>query len=184
MIRGQKSIDLSYNDGDGFLQGTYDGAIAVNGVSVVAVIRPKRNTTETAWSSIVDLFYNRVVLGVRNATGQIHVFRNGTPYVSTTEIPDSQVTILSLVIQPDGKFAAYGNGVQMVSTTETSAMTSLVPNVAGDFANAFNIGRNKPDGWSAFNGQIGDVFVYKVALTETERKQLEADLAAKFLSTN
>ena len=31
-----------------------------------------------------------------------------------------------------------------------------------------------------FNGNIGDVFVYKVALTDAEREQLEADLLARF----
>ena len=43
------------------------------------------------------------------------------------------------------------------------------------------MGRNQPDGWSIFNGNIGDVFVYKVALTDAERQQLEARLTAKFI---
>ena len=184
MIGGAKWINHSYADADGFLQGTYSSPIAVNGVSAVVAVKPKRNTTGTSWTSIVDLFYNRVVLGIRNSTGQLDIWRNGTLYTSTAAIPDGQVTILSLVIQPDGQLKAYANGAQMISTTATSAMTSLVPNVPGAYANALNVGRNNPDGWTAFNGHIGDVFVHKVALTDAERQQLEADLAAKFQSTD
>jgi hypothetical protein len=44
------------------------------------------------------------------------------------------------------------------------------------------LGRNDPDGWSTFNGNIGDVFLYDTALSDAERRQLEADLTNKFLS--
>jgi hypothetical protein len=63
-----------------------------------------------------------------------------------------------------------------------SDLTSLVPNVPGTFANAFNIGRNNPDGWTVFNGLIGDIFVYRSALNDTERQALEADLQARFVA--
>jgi hypothetical protein len=184
MIGGVKWINHSYPDADGFLRSTHSTAIAVNGVSVVVAVKPRRNTTDTSWTSVVDLFYNRVVLGIRNSTGRLDVWRNGNLFTSTTAVPDGQVTILSLVIQPDGQFKAYANGVQMISSTATSAMTSLAPNVAGPYANAINIGRNNPDGWSAFNGHIGDVFVHKIALSDVERQQLEADLALKFQSSD
>jgi hypothetical protein len=59
-----------------------------------------------------------------------------------------------------------------------NALASLVPGVAGAFATSITIGRNAPDGWTAFNGAIGDVFVYKVALSDAERQQLEAWIAA------
>ena len=49
----------------------------------------------------------------------------------------------------------------------------------GGFGTYINVGRNNPDGWTTFNGNIGDVFVYKVALTETERQQVENILIGK-----
>ena len=45
-----------------------------------------------------------------------------------------------------------------------------------------NYGCNGPDGYTTFNGQIGDVFLYKTALSEAERKQLETFIAKGLLS--
>lgn len=39
----------------------------------------------------------------------------------------------------------------------------------------------KPRPWSTFNGNIGDVFVYKLALSDADRQTLEADLKSKFI---
>jgi len=39
-----------------------------------------------------------------------------------------------------------------------------------------NVGRNNPDNWTTFNGHIGDVFLYKSALSDAERQQLETFL--------
>lgn len=183
-IGGAKWVNNVYGDGDGFRQGQYAAAIPVNGVSVIVAAKPKRNTTGTSWTSIVDIFYQRVVLGIRNSTGKIDVWRNGTLYTSSAAIPDGQSTILSLVVQPDGQLKVFANGTLMISTTATSAMTSLVPGVNGGYTSYINVGRNDPDGWTTFNGNIGDVFVYQVALTDAERQQLESDLAAKFQSSD
>ena len=38
------------------------------------------------------------------------------------------------------------------------------------YAKNITVGRNAPDAWTTFNGDIGDVFLYKVALTDAERK--------------
>lgn len=185
VLNGVKWVGQVYADGDGFRQGTYSSSIAVNGATIVVAAKPKRNTTGTSWTSIVDLFYNRLILGIRNSTGQIDVWRNGSfaGGSAPNAIPDGQSTILSLVVQPTGQFKVFANGTQIMDITSTSAMTSLVPNVAGTFANALNVGRNNPDGWTTFNGNIGDVFVYKVALTTTERQQIEADLMPRFVTT-
>ena len=184
IANGVKWAAHLYPDGDGFLQGTYASSIPINGATIIVAARPKRNSTNTSWTSIVDLFYNRLVLGIRNNTGRIDVFRNGSLSSSATAIPDGQTTILSLVVQPTGQYKVFANGVQVMNVTTTSDMTSLVPNVAGPYANAINVGRNNPDGWTTFNGGIGDVFVYKVALTDVERQQLETDVSAKFVSTD
>ncbi|MFN7562244.1 MAG: LamG-like jellyroll fold domain-containing protein [Prosthecobacter sp.] len=185
VLNGVKWIGQSYADGDGFRQGTYSSAIAINGATIVVAAKPKRNSTGTSWTSIVDLFYNRLVLGIRNSTGQIDVWRNGTfaGGSAANAIPDGQSTILSLVVQPTGQFKVFANGTQIMDITSTSSMTSLVPNVPGTYANALNVGRNNPDGWTTFNGNIGDVFVYKVALSTAERQQIEADLMPRFVTT-
>ena len=53
-----------------------------------------------------------------------------------------------------------------------------MPGIAGAYATSITLGRNAPDGWTSFNGAIGDVFVYKTALSEAERQQLETSIAA------
>lgn len=179
---GAKWVRNVYVDGDGFLRATSNTAIPVNGVTVVVAARPQRNATSTSWTSLVDLFYNRVVLGIRNSTGKVDVLHNGSQSSSTAALPDGQRTVLSLVVQPSGTYKVYTNGNEIMSVTSTSSMTSLVPNVAGSFANALNVGRNNPDGWTTFNGLIGDVFVYTNALSAAERQQLEGSLLRKFVT--
>ena len=168
-------------DSDGFDCGDYGTTpIPCNGASIVTVIKPIRNNTSDSWNSIVDVFYNRFVLGILNNTGQIIVYRNGTRFITGAILPNGQVTVLSLVCQPDGKFKVFANGTQVYTTNSTSTMTSLVPGVAGPFANHINFGRNNPDGWSAFNGHLGDTFLYGVALSDAERQSLESGLAGRF----
>jgi Concanavalin A-like lectin/glucanases superfamily/Carboxypeptidase regulatory-like domain len=183
-LGGVKWVSSLYADGNGFRQGTYSAAIPINGATIVVAVKPTRNTTGTSWTSIVDLFYNRLMLGIRNSTGQIDVWRNGafSGGSAANAIPDGQPTVLSLVAQPTGQFKVFANGAQIMDITTTSDLTSLVPNVAGAFANALNVGRNNPDGWTTFNGHLGDVFVYKVALSVAERQQIEADLTARFVA--
>jgi len=124
------------------------------------------------------------VLGIRNDSGQVNVRRNGSLDFSDAAIPEGQITILTLVVQPDGTFKVWTNGVEIMNVTSTSDMTSLVPGVTGGgrdgFGTYINVGRNNPDGWTTFNGNIGDVFVYKVALTEPERQQIESIVMSRF----
>ncbi len=168
-------------DGDGFDCGDHGTtAIPCNGASIVAVIKPLRNSTSDGWNSIVDLFYDRFVLGISNSSGQIIVRRNGNQYNTGAVIPNGQVTVLSLVCQAGGQFKVFANGVQVYSSSATSAMTSLVPGVAGAYATHINVGRNNPDGWSVFNGDIGDFFIYNLALSDADRQTLETDMSTKF----
>ena len=168
-----------YLDGDGFNFKSYAEPIACNGASIVVVARPVRNAGGSGWVSIVDVFYDRLVLGIRNDSGLICVRRNGSMDDSQTAIPEGQITILSLIVQPDGKYKVYANGVEAMGNPAVSAMTSLVPGVAGAFARSITVGRNAPDAWTTFNGDIGDVFLYMTALTEEERRGLEAYIADK-----
>lgn len=170
-------------DVDGYDQGAYTTPIPVNGATIVVAAIPSRVPGYgDPWTSIVDVMYDRLVLGIHNGTGRVNVRRNGSLDVSAAAIPEGQITILSLVCQPDGKYKVFANGAQIMNVTTTNAMTAFVPNVAGPYASHINVGRNQPDAWPTFNGKIGDVFVYKVALSDVERQQLEADLYNKFIS--
>lgn len=182
VLNGAKWVCHVFADADGYRFTSTNTAIAVNGASIVLAVKPERNANGDPWTSLVDVFYNRLVLGIRNSTGNVVVYRNGT-LITGPVIPDGQATVLSLVMQPNGTFKVFGNGVEIMSNTGTSTMTSLVPNVPGTYANATNVGRNNPDTWTTFNGLIGDVFLYKVALTDTERQQLEANLLPRFVNT-
>ena len=179
-ISGVKWEQNLYVDHDGFDVGTWSSSIPCNGASIVVAVKPARTTDSGNWRSVVDIFYDRLVVGLHNNDGMINVKRNGTTNVSTTAVPDGQVTVLSLVCQSNGNYKVWANGTQLMNITTTSTMTSLVPNVPGAYANHINIGRNNPDNWSTFNGDIGDVFVYNIALTDTDRGTLETDLTGKF----
>jgi hypothetical protein len=176
-IDGHKYARVRYETGDGFSAGTYNSPIACEGASIVVVAKPLRNGAGSGWTSIVDLFYDRLVLGIRNDNGMVCVRRNGGVDIGGKAIPDGQITILSLIVQPDGAYKVHANGTEVMADLTKNALTSLVPGVAGPFATSITIGRNAPDGWTAFNGAIGDVIIYKVALSDAERQQLEAWIA-------
>ncbi len=170
-------------DGPGFRRATYAAPIPVSGATIVVVARPRRVPSNN-WDSLVDIFYDRLVLGIRNDTGVINVRRNGSIDFSSAAIPDGATRILSLVVQTNGQYRVWANGVPIYTNNNLSAFTMLTNGVAGGFANAVNVGRNDPDGWTTFNGQIGDVFVYTNALPDVDRAALEADLTNKFLTTD
>ena len=167
----EKNINV---DGDGFrFGGSYLSSIACTGASIVAAVRPARITGDSGnWRSIVDVFYDWMVLGLTNDGGLVNVRRNGSLDFSSSAVPDGQMTILSLVVQSTGTYKVWANGTLMMNNTSTSDMTALVPGVtggAGGFGTYINVGRNNPDGWTTSNGNIGDVFLYKTALTDAER---------------
>ncbi len=173
--------NLDGGTGVGYLFGTYSASVPVTGVSIVAVAKPTWNGNGGTRGEVVDLMYDRVSFGIAQGNGHIQVARNGAWYDSSTTIASGQAVVMSLVIQTDGSYIVYTNGVQAFSVAAGGGgMTELVPNVAGGYANAFNIGRNNPDGWSSFNGAIGDVYVYQTAISDTKRQALEASLGSKF----
>ena len=183
-INGRKWEKNVNVDGDGFrFGGSYSSSIACTGASIVAAVRPARITGDSGnWRSIVDVFYDRMVLGLTNDGGLVNVRRNGSLDFSSSAVPDGQMTILSLVVQSTGTYKVWANGTLMMNNTSTSDMTALVPGVtggAGGYGTYINVGRNNPDGWTTFNGNIGDVFLYKTALTDAERGQLEQYIGNK-----
>ncbi len=177
-IDGKKFSRNMYLDGDGFFFKNYSEPIPCNGASIVVATRPIYNGSGSGWFSIVDCFYDRLTLGIRSDSGLVCVRCNGSVIDSKIAIPDGQIAILSLIVQPDGKYKVYANGDEVMSISETSPMTALAPGKEGYMKN-ITVGRNAPDAWTTFNGDIGDVFLYKVALTDDERKELEAYIAHK-----
>ena len=176
VIDGRKFVKNTYTDSDCLNLGSVSAAIPCTGATIIVVAKPTRFGSDQGWTSIVDFFYDRLVLGVMNGSGKVVVRRNGSLDTSTATIPDGQTTLLSLVVQADGKYKVYANGTQVMNITSTSTMTSIVPGVAGGFANNVAFGRNWPDGWTTYNGYYGDSFVYTTALTDAERQQLETYL--------
>lgn len=172
-VDGKTYSSNLYEDGDGYRFGSsYATPISCHGATIVAVVRPIRNGASTGWTSIVDVFYDRLVLGIQNDSGKVCVRINGSLDISDAAVPDGQLTILSLVVQPDGSYKVWANGVEVMSKAGTGELTGLVPGSRG-FDAYINVGRNNPDGWTTFNGHIGDVFVYRNALTEAEKEELE-----------
>ena len=158
------------------------GAIPVSGATIVAAVRPIYTTADTR-GEVVDIMYDRLVLAVNPANGRIITARQANWYDSGGyTIPNGQITILSMVVQSDGTFKVYANGTQVMNVTDTASMAALDPTVpwGADYTRFINVGRNQPDGWPTFSGNIGDVYVYKVALDDTKRTTLESSLTDKY----
>lgn len=184
--------------GDGYRLNRIEAAqgqtIPVEGVTITTLVRPLRNTTSDSWDSVVDFYYDNLRFMIQNSTGQVSVRRN-TGQNNTGTIPDGQLTILSLVLQTNGTYEVWSRAYNAANknfnaATRIGNITAQTPFVAftpkqsgtEGFKGWINIGRNNPDGWSTFNGYIGDTFVYRTALTATERGELEADIAARVVA--
>ncbi len=179
MINGAKWTQNLYSDGDGFGIKSTTTPIPCNGATIVVAVKPTRNGLWADWTSIVDCFYNNLVLGMRNDTGELIVFRKGTRYNTGVIIPDGQRTVLSLVVQSSGSFILYANGSQVYFGTAVSGGYTQITPGGQVFMHDINVGRGY-DGWTTFNGNIGDVYVYTSALSLTDRQQLESFIRSKF----
>lgn len=180
LLNGVKWTKNLYNDGDGFGLFSTTNPVPCNGATIVVAVKPARNGIGTSWTSIVDCFYNNLVLGIRNDTGELIVIRKGTQYNTGAIIPDGQQTVLSLVVQSDGSFVVYSNGLPVYSgVLIAGGYTQIAPGNYG-FMHDITVGRNSPDQWTTFNGNLGDVYFYKTALSTTERQQLENLIRTKF----
>jgi hypothetical protein len=175
-LGGKRWVRNLYAAGNGFDLGQFNTPIPCDGATIIAAVRPVRNDLAAPFTCIVSAFHTHLALGIRNDTGAIFVSRNGVQNNTGVVIPDGQMTILSLVVQPDGKYKVFADGTQVVSITATSTYASIAPGPEGYMRN-INLGRNHADTWSTFNGSIGDVFFYKTALSETERQEVENGIA-------
>lgn len=179
-IAGHRFALIEKKQANGFSLGTFTKSIPCKGASIIAVVRPVRCRGKVPWTSIVDIFYDRLTIGIHNNTGLVCIHVNGNSENSEEALPDQRIAILSLVVKPEGSYTAYANGAQIMSGKSEEDMTSLEPGVAGPFANAITIGRNDPDPWTTFNGGIGAVYLYKKALSSAERQMREEILTKAF----
>jgi autotransporter-associated beta strand protein len=173
----------AYSTGDGYrFTAAHGVSIPCEGASIVAVVKPTR-TPDSWWSSIVNCFYNSLMLNVRNYDGLVQVVINNIWYDGPV-LAEGQVAVLSAVIQPDATIKVYVNGVETALTAPVGSFTEITAGGTGSFAYGqdIDVGRNDPDGWSTYNGNIGDVYLYKIALNATKRAALEASLMNKFIT--
>ncbi|MCX6878118.1 MAG: carboxypeptidase regulatory-like domain-containing protein [Verrucomicrobia bacterium] len=196
-VRGIKYDNNLRAEGDGYRLNTVadTNPIPTNGATIVTVVKPVRNGTHDSFNPIVSIYYGNLNLSLWNDTGIIRVRRTNSDYNSTTAIPNGQLTLLSLVVQPDGQFKVWASAwnesskqfdtaTVILSSTATSTFTAFIPNTGGTNGYRQNImvGRNDNSTNYTFNGFIGDVFVYKTALSDADRATLGADINTKLTS--
>jgi len=161
--------------------------VPINGATIVTAVKPTRHT-EGNWSLVVDVFYDQLCLGINNVTGRVTVKVSGESGSNHTwqggVIPE-EPGVLSLTVG-NGANPAFEvfwrgeNDLEAISmgtgngNTGGEPYTALYPLANGrGYAQYMNIGRNEPDGWSTYNGLIGDTIVY------SEQLSPEALLAAQ-----
>ena len=179
-----------YNDNDGYLfkdpvnapDGVWNAPIPATGVSIVAVVQPNYFTTTVGEprGEIVDVFYNELFLAVShrdyNEGNVIVNFKDYATYDTGYNIPNGQKTVLSFVVQQTGEAKLYVNGEQVWSVSSGKDYSSLIPL---SWYKQISVGRGT-DGWSTFTGNIGNVYLYKTAVSDGNRVALEQSLGTKF----
>ena len=165
--------------------GDWSAPIASSGASIVAVVQPFYTGPLNGEhrGEVVDMFYNELYLAVAHgnsqgvAEGTVEVCtRNYNIHNTGYVIPNSQKTILSLVVQQNGALALYANAAQVWTGSSGTDYSTLIPI---SWEKQIRVGGGV-DGWSIFNGNIGDVYLYKSAIANSNRTALEESLAAKF----
>jgi len=180
-INGQNLVS-NKRDGDGFrLTNIPEGnTLPFDGGTIVVAARPIRYAPGNAYQCLVSTLLDRFTLIVQRDTGRLVVWRNDRWFEGPI-IQNGQITIFSVVVQPDGQFQVFLNGdsTPVMDITETSPFTAM--GATRWFGTDVSVGKGwNGDGWSSFNGDIGDVYVYKVAIDQAKREALEDSLIAKF----
>lgn len=182
----------TYSSADGYRfvapgvpNGAYSAAIPATGVSVVAVVQPTYiGVGGEPRGEIVDLFYSELFLAVSHNPGnEGEVIVNWRGYNTRNtgyKIPNGQKTILCLVVQQNGDMVLFANGANVWSAASGKDYSTLQQSGLNGGAKTIAVGRNDYDGWSTFSGNIGDVYLYKTAISDTRRSDLQSSLATKF----
>lgn len=155
----------------------------INGATIVTAIKPTRHASGNPWTSIVDIFYDQLCIGVLNETGQIKVKisgANGANPIWTSAgdkiLPEEPgVLTLSVANGANPDFEVFWRGandpvaISMGTGNGNTAgqpYTNLYPSANGrGYAQYINLGGNDPDGWPTYNGLIGDTVVYDEQLS-------------------
>jgi len=160
----------------------YTEEIWIDGATIVTAVKPVRfEEGGEPWNSIVDIFYNQLCIGVSNVTGRVKVFIAGTLWTAPedTAIPDGEAGVLSMTVTNSGAFSVYWMGAdgfeRLIGEGQggSEAFFQLTPGIDDlPFTRFINVGRNDPDGWTTFNGNIGNTYVYGYAMDEWDRMDL------------
>jgi len=165
----------------------FTSPIPIDGATIVTAVKPVRNTAGGGWNSVVDIFYDRLCLGILNQSGRVIVKVTGEGAANHTwtapegtAIPDGEAGILSLTVTRTGAFTVYWmnkDGEERVigsgQGNTPNGYSALVPgSLDRAYARHITLGRNNPDGWSTYNGYIGDTYVYAKTLDDEERAEL------------
>ena len=158
--------------------------ISINGATIVTAIKPTRHASGNPWTSIVDVFYDQLCMGMMNETGQIKVKISGANaanpiWTSTATLPEEPgVLSLSVGAGPNPAFEVFWRGENDAVATSMGTgngntagqpYTALYPSAnSRGYAQYINLGGNDPDGWPIFNGLIGDTIVFDEQLTPAD----------------
>ena len=158
--------------------------IPISGATIVTAIKPTRHASGNPWTSIVDIFYDQLCIGVMNETGQIKVKVSGANAANPiwTSAADKVLPeapgVLTLSVDVNADFEVFWRGagdpvaVSMGTGSGNTAgqpYTALYPSANGrGYAQYINLGGNDPDGWPIFNGLIGDTVVFDEQLSPAD----------------
>ena len=149
------------------------------GGTIITVVSPNAvnigsGGNDGNWHSIVDVFFGCLEIGVNPVTGQIQAYVDNdqsTPYdgtippiaTSTVAIPNGTNAVLSLVANPDGSFAVYYNTILVITNASIAGPGGLYLTAGREgqsFAANITLGDDGPDNYNAFNGLIGNTYVW------------------------
>lgn len=172
--------------------------IPINGATIVTAVKHTRlpGAPGQPWNSIVDIFYDQLVLGIDNPTGRVKVKiagasgSNHTWTSAVDKVIPEEPGVLSLSVgsgaipafevfwrgENDPVSVSMGTGT---GNTGGQPYTALYPQANGrSFAGHINLGRNNPDRWPTFNGLIGDTIVLDEQLSPAALTALEDQVMA------
>ena len=189
-FNGVKWMRNTYTPSTGLrhVNSPFTEAIWIDGATIVTAVKPVRSAEGgEPWNSIVDIFYDQLCIGISNQTGRVKVKVTDDIGIQNhlwtapeeTAIPDGEAGVLSMTVSNTGYFTVYWMGAdgfeRLIGEGQglTDGYFQLTPGAFGrGFANYINVGRNNPDGWTTYNGYIGNTYVYGSMLDEWDRFDL------------
>ncbi|MBW7998470.1 MAG: hypothetical protein FVQ81_18240, partial [Candidatus Glassbacteria bacterium] len=154
-------------------------SIPISGATIVTAVKPERYANGN-WCLVVDIFYDQLCLGINNVSGQVTVKvsgASGANHTWTGGVIPEEPGVLSLTVastanpafevfwrgENDPVAVSMGTGNGNTGGQPYTALYAQASNRG--FAGYINLGRNNPDGWSTYNGLIGDTHVFEAQLS-------------------